>query len=379
MKPVTKFLGINNVADETRLAAGEMTAATNVDVGVRNELLSRRGRELLAAGAAHSVFEAPFGVLAVLDNDLVLFDADGAVLRLVYDTIGYTRVWYVLLPDGRVGFSNGLINGLCTATATEAWGFDAPVDAGAGVAGDTPYQIAYVRLSDGREGPPIYGTPIDPYQAIVGLPQLDGFKINVYFAPYGTTAFLAGSTLTDTFLFSGVPTSLGTPAIAHGLAKPPVGTQMVTWGSRVLIADGAVMWATRPFQPELVDLTQDFLQFERDITLLYANDQGVFVGDERELLFLAGSLLEKLDRRIAAPGLCVKGSVVEFDTAALPRDVAPSTSRAALAIVGRTICLLSGAGEVRSLTEGRYETDVTEVHASVRVRDGATQYVAVPS
>ena len=378
MKPLIKFLGINNVADEERLTPGEMTEATDIDIGHRDEILSRRGRTRLVAGAAHSVFEAPFGILAVVDNDLILYDAEGTELRTVYETLGYTRTWYVLLPDGRVGFSNGLINGLCTATATQPWGIDAPIDAGEGIPGDTPYQIAYVRLSDGREGPPIYGTPIDTAQAITNLPSLAGFKINVYFAPHGEVAFLAGSTLTETFLYDGLPTGLGVPTDTYGLAKPPIGTQMAQWGSRTLIVDNNVLWATRPHQPELIDMTRDFLQFERDITLVYGNDAGIFVGDERQLLFLAGQTFEALDHRTVQPGLCVLGSVVEIDTAALPSDLADAP-RAAIAIVDRTITMLTAGGTAKSLTEGRYETDVTEVYASTRTRDGVLQYIAVPA
>lgn len=378
MKPVTKFLGINNVVDEMLLAPGEFSAATDVDVGARQELLSRRGRTLLAAGNAHSVFKGPFGVLAVVGDDLMLFAEDGAPLRVVYDTIGYTRVWYVLLPDGRVGFSNGLINGLCTVDTTTGWGFDAPIDAGVGVPGDTPYQITYVRLSDGFEGPPIYGTPIDPYQAIVGLPVQVGYKINIYFAPYGTTAYLAGSTMTDTFLFSGVPTSLGVPSVAYGLGKPPVGTQMCQWNSRTLIAVGNVLWACRPLQPELIDLTQDFVQFEDEINLLYGNDQGIFVGADK-LYFLAGTALGSVKRNTVSPGTCVKGSAVEIDTDYLPPSVAAGAERAAVAIVNRHLVVLTNSGESHGLTVGRYETDVTEVYATVRKRDGVLQYIAVPA
>jgi ADP-ribose pyrophosphatase YjhB (NUDIX family) len=95
-----QFLGINNVEDPTRVKPGEMLVASNVDIA--GTLLSRRGRTRLKAGAAHSLYEAPFGLLAVVDNDLLLLAADGTEVRTVYETIGYTRVWYADLPDGRV-------------------------------------------------------------------------------------------------------------------------------------------------------------------------------------------------------------------------------------------------------------------------------------
>ncbi|MEY5097688.1 MAG: hypothetical protein RJA36_407, partial [Pseudomonadota bacterium] len=87
-----KFLGLNNVDDPTRLKPGEMLVASNVDIA--GTLLSRRGREMLKAGGAHSLHESIFGLLAVVDNDLLLLDDDGTELRTVYETIGYTRVWF---------------------------------------------------------------------------------------------------------------------------------------------------------------------------------------------------------------------------------------------------------------------------------------------
>lgn len=157
------------------------------------------------------------------------FSEAGVVLRTVYPTFGYTRVWCAKLPDGRVAFSNGLIQGLCTASTTQLWGVPTPVDAGVGIDGGTLYQITYVRDSDRLEGPPLYGNLIDTTQAIIGLPQLAGHSINVYFAPYGDTMFLAGSTSTDTYLHGGGPLGAvrrqrpepaagGSPA--HGLEQP---------------------------------------------------------------------------------------------------------------------------------------------------------------
>ena len=76
-----QFLGINNVADPTRLKDGELLTAVNVDIGSTGDLSSRKGSTTLRAGAAHSVYEAPFGLLAVIDSDLVLLDTAGALLR----------------------------------------------------------------------------------------------------------------------------------------------------------------------------------------------------------------------------------------------------------------------------------------------------------
>lgn len=375
---ITKFLGINNVADETRLEPGELTAATNVDIGSRADIRSRRGRELLYDGLASSVFEAPFGVFALVDNNLVLLARDGTLLRTVYDTLGYTRVWYALMPDGRVAFSNGLIRGLATLTTTTDWGIPTPVDAGVGAPGPTMYQITYVRLSDGLEGPPTYGELIDTTDTIVGLPALAGYSINVYFAPYGETMFLAGSTLTDTYLHGGTP--LSAQFLGQGLSQPPAGILLTAWASRMLIADGNVLWATRPLQPELCDLTQDFVQIPDPITLVYGNSDGIFVGTTHGMYFLTGTVFAELKSQSIAAGRVALGSGVEVDLNYLNEKARPNgTQQGALCLLDGAVHLIYGNGQIAGLTSNRYRSAATEVHATVRLRDGSMQYLAAPA
>jgi hypothetical protein len=374
---VTNFLGINNIANTTRLTPGEMTAATNVDIGVRGKLLSRRGRALLRAGVASSVFEAPFGLFVLVGNDLLLLNPAGATIRTVYETLGYTRVWYTLLPDGRVAFSNGLIQGLASLTETTAWGIERPVDVGVGIAGDTSYQLTYTRLSDGLEGPPSYGEAIDPREAIIGLPAKAGHQLNVYLAPYGEEVFLAGTTMTDTFLWSGA--QLGPEHTGHGLDAPPVGSLLHAWNSRVLIADGSTIWATRPMQPELCDLTKDFLQMPDPVTLMYGNGDGLFVGTTVGMYFLAGQVFEQLKAQPIAAGRVVLGSCVETNLNYLNEKIRPKgVLQGALCLLDGAIHLIFGGGEIIGLTTDRYRTDATEVQATIRLRDGVMHYLAAP-
>ncbi len=374
---VTNFLGINNIANTTRLTPGEMTAATNLDIGARGKLLSRRGRELLAAGEASSVFESPFGLFALIANDLLLLDTDGTEIRTVYETLGYTRVWYTLLPDGRVAFSNGLIQGLASLTETTLWGIERPVDVGVGIDGDTPYQITYTRLSSGLEGPPSYGSAIDTTESIIGLPVKPGYSINVYFAPYGEAVFLAGTTLTDTFLWGGA--QLGPGHTGTGLDAPPVGAQLHAWNSRVLIADGSTIWATRPLQPELCDLTRDFIQMPDPVTLMYGNGDGLFVGTTAGMYFLAGQVFEQLKAQPIAAGRVVPGSCVETNLNYLNEKIRPKGAlQGALFLLDGAIHLIYGGGEIMGLTTDRYRTDAAEVHATIRLREGVMHYLAAP-
>lgn len=376
---ITAFKGINNVADRTRLDAGELFEARDVDVGPTGNLLSREGRTQTMPGAAHSPYETPFGYLAVVDNDLLLLNAAGALVRVVYDTIGYTRVWYVTFPDGRVGFSNGLISGIVTATETSAWGVERPIDAGVGIPGEVPYMVTYVRESDGFEGPPTYGTQnINTSEAIIGLPTKAGFRINVYLAPYGETMFLAGSTAGDSFQYDGAP--LTAQHLGSALDAPPPGTLLHAWNSRILIADGDTVWATQPMRPELCDMRSDYFRMPADITMLYGNGDGLFVGTSEGMYFLAGLVWSKLKAQSVAAGYVTLGSCVEIDLSYLNEKARPSgLQQGALCILDGAVHLIYGAGQINPLSAGRYHMRADEVYATTRLRNGCLQYLAVPT
>jgi hypothetical protein len=376
----TKCLGINNVTEPTALEPGEFASAVNVFVGVAGKLSTRPPRTRIVLGVAGSPQQWGNRVLLLLNCDLVEMDEAGGNQRVIYPTLGPNRVWYAELPDGRMAFSNGLINGLIAPGGVATpWGLPTPEDCGSGMAGGTRYQITYVRNSDGLEGPPAYSADlIDPTKSIVGLPQLPGFAINVYFAPYGGEAFLAGSTTTDTFAPTGA--ELGPQYLGHGLSAPPVGTQLTVWGSRVLIAEGSVLWATRPLQPELCDKTTDFVQFPDPITLVYGTGEGIFVGTTRVVYFLEGKTFDALSMDEVSDAPATLGSVVPIDLSELNDKARPqSASTGAVCIIGGVPSLLTGSGEVTPLTAETYQRDLSEVYATARPCDGHLQYIAAPA
>lgn len=372
------FLGINNVANTEAHKPGEFVAARNVFVGAGRKLLSKPSRGLIAAGIAASPYRWLGQIVVVLNSDLVLMSEAGVVQRILYPSMGYTRVWYAELADGRLAFSNGLIQGLVSPGGVAvAWGIQRPANAGFGLSlsSGVRHHITYVRSSDGLEGPPTYGTDlIDPSASIVGLPELAGHTINVYFAQYGEEAFYVGSTATDTFLRSS--DQVGPQYIGTGLEAPPVGTQLATWRSRILLADGSVLWATKPLQPEMCDVTRDFVQMPDTITLVYGIDGGIYVGTAHGLYFLAGDTLGALTVRLLAPGPVTLGSLVEVDASELQAEARPQAAlRVGLCIVNGIICMLAG-GAMAPLTEQTYKRSESEVYATVRWCNGHLLYLA---
>lgn len=383
-----KFTGINNVQPPHRLSNAELTAATNVDIGLSGELRRRQGYSEVLDTCHKNLHQADGFMLATVDGgDLVAIAPNGARTNL-YFSLGIARVWYCNLPDGRTTWSNGLICGITDGVTSTAWGVPIPQSIGAAASvagqlspGDYQYQLTYVRLADGLEGGPAYSDslPVTGGLSLTGLPVLAGHKINVYLTgANGDTAFLAGSTTDASFSFSGKNDALVLPCRTEFMQPAPAGTVTAFWRGRVLLAVGPVLYASRTNQVELFDMRRDFKQFTGRITLIQPVDGGVFVGTDKELAFLAGTEFDKL-----AFTQVVRGRTVLGSGAAVPGDLVQLGQGTGQG--GAMVCIADGVlvagfagGNISRMTEGRYATAVAEVAATFRQVDGIPQYLAVP-
>lgn len=384
-----KFTGINNVVPSHRLKKSELTAATNIDIGLDGELKRRGGYAEEAATCHKNLWQADGFLLATVEgNDLKAFTVGGAYTT-VSASLGASRVWYCNLPDGRTTFSNGLINGITSGGAAVAWGVPIPTSLGAiaDVAGslfpgDYQYQLTYRRTSDGLESGPLYSNPTTIAAggiALTGLPTLAGHSINVYITSHnGSSAFYAGNTTGSTFTFTGANDQLVLPCRTENLSPAPAGTVTAFWRGRVLVAVGSVMWASMAGRWQHFNLRRDFKQFSANITLIQPVDGGIFVGTEDELCFLAGTEFDKLVYTRKVEGRTVLGSGVAVRGELIKRGEGAGLGSAMMCIADKVLTAGFSDGQVVRMTEGRYTTDVTEVAATFRMLDRVPQYVAVP-
>lgn len=385
-----KFSGINNVLQPHRLGTDALTVATNVDVGLTGDLTRRAGYTELLPTCHKNLHQADGFVLATVDGgDLISMDASGGLRTTLYPSLGPDRVWYCDLPDGRTTFSNGLINGITGGQTATTWGVPVPESlgtltpvAGELFPGDYQYQLTYVRLSDGLEGGPLYSNPWsvpDGGILLMGLPELEGHKINVYLtSANGENAYLAGSTFSGSFSYLGKNDALVLPCRTGNLRPAPAGTATAFWRGRVLVAVGPVLYASKTNGWESFDFRRDFKQFAAPITLVQPVDGGVFVGTEGELAFLGGTEFDKLSYVQVLDGPTVLGSGVAVRGELVKRGQGVGQGAAMICIAGRGLVAGFSDGGIVRMTEGRYATDVAEVAATFRMVNGAPQYLAVP-
>lgn len=381
------FSGINNVLPEVRMGSGDLVQALDVDIGLTGEVSRRSGFTGVSALCHKNLWQADGFMLATCGSVLTAIRPDGT-RNAIHPALGAGRVWYCNLPDGRATFSNGLIHGVTDGLTGLERSVPAPAGLGATSAafgglspGQYRYHLTHVRLADRLEGPAVSSAAVEITNGglrIDGLHQLDGHATNVYLSGKdGEGAYLAGSTEATAFEFTGHNHELVLPCRTLGAQPFPVGTYTAFWRGRVLVAQGDVLWASRPQAPHLADW-RDFRPMGATITAIQPVDDGVYVGTAEDLVFLGGTAFDQLAYTPTRRGPVVPGSGVSAPGQRLKLGDGHGAGAAMLCIAGGEIVAGFSGGQTASLTHNRYKSDAHEVCAAFREINGVPQYVAVP-
>jgi hypothetical protein len=297
------FTGINNVQPEHRLKASDLLAAKDVDIGLDGEVSRRGGYQRLSEVCHKNLWQGAGFQLATTEG--TGFDCCG---RSYHGAMAQYR------PRARLVLqSAGRAHAVFDRAAARHHGrADSPDAHGAGAGslgaldfafgelepGQYRYGLSHVRLSDRAEGPVRVSEPVAVLQGglrLDGLPQLPGHALNVYLSGRdGEGMFFAGTAVERSFEFGGRNSALVLPARTLGAQVLPDGTLMAFWRGRVLVAQGKVLWASRPAVPHLSDW-RDFKPMTADITALVPVDTGIYVGTTQDLIFLGGETFDSPD------------------------------------------------------------------------------------
>lgn len=392
MTTLQKFTsGLNNVLDPQELDDNSLRSCSNIDIDIEGRARRRGGFAQKTSGKHANVWEAPGYTLATrgASGDLVNVDS-GTVLAAA---LGHSpRVWYAQLPNRRTAYANGTSIGIVNANGSAALALGIPLPVSAGAAANTAgdlfpgnYQwaITHQRLADGREGGPVYSNGVVTVTnggiAFTGLPTLAGHQTNIYITGQnGAERWRAGSTTGSTFTFSGGNDQLVRPCRTEKMQPPPVGTTLIGfWRGRMLCVVGNVLYASGLHSWHLFDLRKGFKQLSGAITLLQPSDDGIWVGTENELAFLAGSTWDALTYSVK-----VKGAVVLGSGAAVPGEYLKmgndgrGRGKCMVCIAGGYLVGATSEGSALPLSADRYRTTATEVSATFRLVDGIPQYIA---
>jgi len=380
---IKQFSGLANKVALEAIPLGALTTATNTDIDNAGKLRRRRGMTQVSAGGFHSLFAvSDTEGYVVKDGDLCRFSASMALETIAYD-VGDDPLSCVRVADRIYAKSRTQALTFTSQGVAQQWGVPlvagfAAYPIGTTIGDARLVAVAYRRDSDGLEGGVVdtrivYGDAV----AVSSIPTIPGHTASVYATtPGGEELLLAaegviGSVNVYPDAITGVP--------LRTLNKtPPAGSGPLAYLlGRILIADGSILWATDPYQYELVDMVGGYKMLESEITFLASVSNGVFIGTQTGVFFMSGPFDEAQLTRVSthrAP----KQAPQPIDMAEVLKGDEPGVG--VLFITDGGVCVGMPGGQVINLTNKIFEFPKAEsISVMVRAQDGVNQFVGVAS
>lgn len=311
---ISDFLGLNNVLAPEDLHIKEnfksvgqyLKRAKNIDIDDSNKPRRRLGYQQSLAGTnCHSLWS----------NGQICLYREGSYLKRLNDTLqgsvtlrsGITgNLTMAYLPlDNKVYYSDGNISGVIENGVSRSWGLSIPptspvlLTIAGGLLSGT-YQVAYTYVrNDGQESGATEAAALtvaaNQGVRITGIiPSADPTvtKIHVYVTRRDSEtfyrAYILNNAANQVCDHTTEDSLSGTPLRSQFLSPPPAGQILEYYNGRIFIGSFDAVWYTEPFKYELCDLSNNFIQFESDVTLIGAVSDGVYFGTDNEISFVRG-------------------------------------------------------------------------------------------
>lgn len=164
------------------------------------------------------------------------------------------------------------------------------------------------------------------------------------------------------------------------LGDPLPASHLALYNGRIYLAVGKVLWATELFRYHYVDRTRNFIQFEDDITMLMAVQDGIYVGTTGGLRFLKGERLGAFQVLHLIDSPVLPGSDVWVPTDLVhpqAKNGPVPTGEAAVFMTEAGVCAGFDGGVAYNLTQGQVALpQATSAAALFRQLDGVNTYLA---
>jgi hypothetical protein len=317
---ITRFKGLNNVADPLRLKLGWLATADNMDVSNTAALEVRRGYTKRLSTPVSSAF-------CTSDFRRAYVVAGGAIQRLLPNntlspihTLTTTGRMHWTEVNKQVFFNNGADRGIISEDGSVtplAWPEPVAVSVGA-VSGTLPagtYQACCTFLMpDGREtGAGQASAVILPEGSalrITDIPQVAGLTTLIYIAPADSTVFqLYGPASGSSLVWSSTPDTLGTNLATAFLDPLPIGTTAIQhWRGQLFAtqylasSNQSVVWASEPLGFHLFNLNSGFFMVPGEVLMLAPTETDLIVGTDVGIHAFNGERLEHLAPYGVVPG-----------------------------------------------------------------------------
>ena len=382
-------LGMDLLSEETRLPAGCVRRAVNVDIDRDGQAAARGGFVTRRAGARFVAIGCFAGRCWVQRGREVLWlDTSSFAMQPLLDAGSAQPV------------ATAEVNGdLWMASSGGLW----RVDGRSGRALRAPVvPRARPRVAASRAGAldaGVYGVAVSVSDAhgvesgaawlgecrteagllLQGLPVVPGLRWHVYLtAAHGDVLYEAESfdAVAPQMALGRMPA--GQACETLGLAPLPGGHALAAKGGRLYVARGDTLMFSRAFRPWLYHPAHDWVRFAGRIRLVAAMQDGLFVGDDRGVWWLGGDDPQNARMQLASSARALSGSAVMLparESARLAQGLAVPCA-VWLGETGYQIGLPDGT--VRDLQPGRLSLDAAQTGRSVPIRrSGLSQVVTL--
>ena len=316
--------GMNNVKPDYSLGVDELRQITNFDVDDAGYLRSRKGYTLVYTGTNRlaDIWASKDGTVFLMDGDtLKVWNPATNVATTIRSGCGLgVRMFFVEPGDGRIYYSNGQITGTINKSGASwvdgLWGSLAPFLSASATSDpntvETCYQILATSVDvNGREsGTVVIPIVVNALPVTLTVASPNATKLHIYSTEKNGTVFLRQGTITGA---SGSYTlryiRAGTKLRTHGLAPFPPAQLLQWYKGSILGASGNLLFFSPALMYDLFDPSKGYLQFESDIRLIAAMDNGFYVATENDTSWITGNITDGFQRVVQAPYGAAFGSL----------------------------------------------------------------------
>ena len=382
------FRGLRNNTSPDAFSPEDLAVALNVDLDDSLATGRRKGYSAPVTAAVDRDLWASGAVcLGVGSNTLKMINPDFSTTTLRAGLTAGRALSYAVAGD-RVFYANGVELGCVQNGIDRAWGLAVPgtpvaaAGNGALAAGLYQYVVTYLRADGQESGAGKAGTielmtagGIELASISVSADPTVAHKIVYATSVGGQTLYRAGliANADTTYAIREVRTG-ASPLVTQFLSLPPAGDHIAYWNGWMLVAQGARLYPSEAYAPELFDLRKAVPLLDR-ITMVAPVRDGVWLGTNSQVLWLTGDSPETWKYRAVADYGVIPGALAYADSELLAGGT-PGEQIAFFA-TKRGLCVGHIGGAFANLTAERFAYPVQERGAAVvRRHRGIVQLVA---
>lgn len=380
MPSIKEFGGLDNQNSPSEYGLSRCEIADNVDFTRAKKIATRKGRI--------KVLDINIDAAAHIGN-VLLVQSGGSLYKISSHTeimelvtgLTVTNWLSAATVNGEIFYSNLVETGVIGVNGVRSLGLPAPMQpaysqiSGFMPSGEYLYSITTIRDDGFESGAQMAGGAYVTTGGIdLGVVSQDHRSKLYLSSANGEVLYLAGTFNAGSRVHYAGDTSEFSFALKRQFCDaPPAFQDACYYMGRMYYLHGNVLWASLPFNYELVDYSKDYIVLPSDGVFCKAVDDGIYIVMRDEVYFLAGSGPQDFVRRQAGSSGAIRGTAVQVDAAKIEKG------RVGDAVLWASrLGMMAGfqGGSVANLTDGVFAfPEASNGSACLREQDGQKHFV----